>query len=141
LSQWNGGIEVIEQESIGIHSFTRRLLACDSDDEDAGVDDGWNSKSRGDDDDDDDDGDDDGDDDDIDHSQRKNAQKKFAALKEQLLHASGDGASAPRPPKQGFASSTEDLSGGLLDSSVRFWTDFQQVMLPVLAHDFFPADS
>ena len=120
-SLWGGGIEVIEQEAIGMHAFTRHMMTCHS--EDDGCDGGDGDR----DDDDDGGGDDDDDDDDGDASQRKSAKKKFAALQQQMLGASDGGANAAQPQRQVDAVNMEELNGGLLDESVRYWTDFQQV--------------
>lgn len=128
-SLWGGGIEVIEQESVGLHAFTRHMLTCHGEDDGCdGASDGWGSKRDDDDDDadhaDHDDGDDD---DDGSSSQRKSAKKKFAALQQQMLGGSESVASSAHAPSQVDAVNMEELNGGLLDESVRYWTDFQQV--------------
>jgi len=123
-SLWGGGIQVIEQESIRKHAFTRHVMASfggdDGDDDDCG------SEGRGgcDDIDADDDHDDDDDDDDL---ERRRAKQQFAALKQQMLHTKQEDASSAQPKSQVEAVNMEELSGGLLDESVRYWTDFQQV--------------
>ncbi len=124
-SLWGGGIEVIEQEAIGMHAFTRHMMTCHSEDDDC---DGGDGDGDGDDDDDGDDGDGDSDGD-GDGSQRKSAKKKFAALQQQMLGARDGGANAAQqqPQRQVDAVNMEELNGGLLDESVRYWTDFQQV--------------
>lgn len=111
-SLWGGGIEVIEQDAIGMHAFTRHLLARDGGDDDGDA----ACESQGDED----------DDSDSDSSQRKSAQKKFSALQQQMLHAGGSdaGASQSEPPLD--AVNMDELSAGLLDDSVRYWSDFQQ---------------
>jgi hypothetical protein len=126
-SLWAGGIEVIEQESVGLHAFTRHMLTSHGEDDDSASD-GWGSKQDDDEDHDDYDEDDDGDDDnDGSSNQRKSAKKKFAALQQQMLGASDSVASSAHAPSQVDAVNMEELNGGLLDESVRYWTDFQQV--------------
>ncbi len=104
---------MIEQDAIGMHAFTRHLLARDGGDDDGDA----ACESQGDED----------DDSDSDSSQRKSAQKKFSALQQQMLHAGGSdaGASQSEPPLD--AVNMDELSAGLLDDSVRYWSDFQQV--------------
>jgi hypothetical protein len=125
---WGGGIEVIEQEPIGMHAFTRHMLAGqggdDEDDVSVGDEDDYDrtSKRR--------DAEDDGGDSDGDGSQRKSAQQKFAALQQQMLRsgASDAGPSQPQPKAHIAAVNMDELTGGLLDGSVRYWSDFQQVV-------------
>jgi hypothetical protein len=120
---WGGGIEVIEQEAIGLHSFTRHMLASDGNDEgehDSDGDDDMVSRKQNAEGDDSDSG--------SDCDQRKSAQRKFAALQQQMLRAGDADASASQPKAHFDAVNMEELNGGLLDDSVRFWSDFQQVI-------------
>jgi hypothetical protein len=111
-----------------MHAFTRHMLASqggdDEDDVSVGDEDDYDraSKRR--------DAEDDGDDSDGDGSQRKSAQKKFAALQQQMLRsgASDAGPSQPEPKAHIAAVNMDELTGGLLDGSVRYWSDFQQVV-------------
>lgn len=105
-----------------MHTFTRHMLASQCEDDD------FESERRDNEDADEDDEDenDDDDDDDGGSSQRKSAKKKFADLQRQLLGSSHD-ASAVQPTPQADAVNMEELTGGLIDESVRYWTDFQQV--------------
>ena len=106
-----------------MHTFTRHMLASQCEDDD------FESERRDDEDadeDDEDENDDDDDDDDGGSSQRKSAKKKFAALQRQMLGTSHD-ASPVQPTPQADAVNMEELTGGLIDESVRYWTDFQQV--------------
>ena len=125
---------MIEQESIRKHAFTRHVMASfggdDGDDDDCG------SEGRGgcDDIDADDDHDDDDDDDDL---ERRRAKQQFAALKQQMLHTKQEDASSAQPKSQVEAVNMEELSGGLLDESVRYWTDFQQVTCGCCARSSF----
>ena len=53
--------------------------------------------------------------------------QQFGALKQQLLHAKRDDSGAAVAPMQEEGVNMEEVTGGLLDESVRYWTDFQQV--------------